>query len=160
MRVSRLTRLLVLATASASLATVALSGPAGAAALKIKCSGLTGTAAGTIKLTGCNGNTGGGSKTFPASSFASGGTIPWLNGKTTTVTLSATSGEGSTPGVDKSPDTASGSCPATSTEFEAKGTVTGDTTGSATVGGPATGEACLDGAGNITIEPGSKLKLK
>jgi hypothetical protein len=151
---SRVSRLAVAAVAaSASIASVVgFVGTAHAAGLKIKCTALTGTITGNITLSGCNGNTGGSSLPMPATSLATGGTITWVNTQTTTVTLTSSTTE--------TDPTEALKCPKKSTEYEAKGSVTADTTGSAPVGGKASGEACVDAAGNITLEPGSVLKLK
>jgi hypothetical protein len=130
-----------------------LAAPAGAAVGTIKCTKLTGTIASGITLSGCNGNTGGASQLIPATNLVGGGTITWVNGQTTTVTLNATAGE--------SDSDLRGTCSATTTEYEATGTVTADTTGSAIVGGKAKAEACLNTTtGKLTLEPGTALKLK
>jgi predicted RecA/RadA family phage recombinase len=125
----------------------------------IKCTTLTGNAANTIVLSGCNGNTGGASMAIPAGSFATGGTIPWVNGQSTTVTLTATAGENSTKGIDKVADPKTGKCAAGSSEYESKGKVTADTTGSTTVGKAAKTEVCLDASQNLTLEPGTVAKI-
>jgi hypothetical protein len=130
---------------SAAVAAVPLAGPAGAATLSIKCKKLTGNIASSVVLSGCSGNTGGKSKPIPATSLASGGTIKWVNAKTTTVKLSV-----------KQAGTA---CPAGSTEYQAKGTVTADTTGSATVGGAAKALACVTASGAISLVPGTKAVI-
>jgi hypothetical protein len=138
---------------SASAGAFALSaGPASAVPPKIVCKALSGAINGNITLSQCSGNTGGSSMPFLATSLATGGTIPWTNGKTTTITLTSSGNE----------TDADAACPAAEpTEFEAKGSVTADTTGSAPVGGVAKGEACVNSSTNaIVIEPGSKLKLK
>lgn len=71
---------------AASATTVALAGPAyGATEKSIVCKTLTGNEASTLVLGRCSGNTGGGSQPFNAASFASGGTIIWTSGVTTTV---------------------------------------------------------------------------
>jgi hypothetical protein len=137
---------------AATLGVVTFVGPASAAGLKIKCTHLTGNLNGTLTLSGCNGNTGGSSMPLPAFQFlGGGGTITWLNGKLTTVTLAAT-GETET-------DPAGGSCPAGSSEIQSKGTVTADDTGSAPVGGVAKGEVC-DTANNLVLEALSAFTFK
>jgi hypothetical protein len=110
----------------------------------------------TMTLSGCTGNTGGASLPItPALTFLSaGGTITWVNGKTTTVTMASTGNETDT-------DPAGGSCPAGSSEIESKGQVTADNTGSAPVGGVAKGEVCEDlSTTNLTLEPLSAFKFK
>jgi hypothetical protein len=129
---------------SAAIATVPLAGSASAVS-SIKCNKLTGNIATSVVLSGCSGNTGGKSKAIPATQLATGGTIKWVNAKTTTVTLAI-----------KPAGTA---CPAGSTEYQAKGKVTGDTTGSATVGGAAKALACVNGAGAISLVPGTKAVI-
>ena len=153
---SRYRRFAVAVLASASLAGMfALTGgPASAAFVGIKCTGLTGTVSGTIKATGCNGNTGGSSVAQTTSSLLSGGVVHWVNGKTTTI------GPASTSTTETDSDAPpKGPCPAGTSETSAKGSVTADTTGSAPVPGMYKAEVCVDGSGNISVEPGSKLKI-
>ena len=135
---------------------LASAGGASAAGLKIKCTSMTGNISGTITLTGCTpGATGGSSIPMPAATLlATGGSINWVNGKNTTVTLASSTTETDT-------DKAGGSCPRGTTEYETKGRVTADTTGSAPVGGKASSEACVNATtGAVSIEPLSALKLK
>ncbi len=118
---------------------------AGAAKTKtISCSKLSGNAATKIKASGCTGNTGGTSKKMAATVLAGGGTIKWANGKTTTI---------------GAPSLATGSlCPAGDTDVVASGTVTADTTGSAKpIPGLFSAEVCVDGSGNISLAPGTKM---
>jgi len=143
---------------AATLGSLSFGGPAGAVILKIKCTQLTGNFSGmtTMTLSGCTGNTGGASMPItPALTFLeSGGTVTWVNGKKTTVTMAGTGNETDT-------DAAGGSCPAGSSEIESKGTVTADNTGSAPVGGVAKGEVCEDlSTANLTLEPLSAFKFK
>jgi hypothetical protein len=142
---SKLVRLAAVG-ALAGTAAFAFSAPgvAGAAG-SIKCSGMSGNAGTTVKLTGCTGNTGGSSKPIKGSALASGGVIKWANAKKTTVTLT--------------PTAKGKACPAGSTEYQAKGKVTKDTTGSATVGGAVKGNVCLDAALNVSLVPGTKLTI-
>jgi len=139
---------------AATLGAFSIVGPASAAVLKIKCTHLTGNLNGTLTLSGCNGNTGGASMPLPAFQFlGGGGTITWVNGKLTSVSMAAT-GENET-------DPAGGSCPAGTSELQSKGTVTADNTGSAPVGGIAKGEVCSDNSNtNLTLEPLSAFKFK
>jgi hypothetical protein len=153
---SRYRRFAAAMLASASLAGMfaITAGPASAAFVGIKCTGLTGTVSGTIQATGCNGNTGGSSVPQSTSSLISGGVVHWVNGKTTTIGAATTSStETDSDAPPKAP------CPAGTSETSAKGSVTADTTGSAPVPGTYKVEVCVDGSGNITIEPGSKLKI-
>ncbi len=128
--------------------TLSLSGPASASqpqVLKIKCTGLTGNTSSTVMLTGCNGNTGGSSMPLPVATLAGGGAITWTNGQSTTI---------STPAIS-----AGTHCPVGDTDVVAKAKVTADTTGSATVGGKAKIEVCIDSAGNVSLPPGKKAKI-
>jgi hypothetical protein len=128
------------------------AGTAGAAGSKITCTKLTGAVITSITLKGCSGNTGGASTTLPSTVLATGGTITWVNGKTTTVVI--------TIGHAETDPTETMSCPVTSSEFELTGTVTADTTGSAPVGGLVKSEQCQDIIGHMILEPGTALKLK
>jgi hypothetical protein len=125
---------------------VALSNPAGAASPKISCTTLTGTAATTITVSGCTGgNTGGSSQPVPTSSLATGGTIHWVSGSTTTVgaaTLTSTSAK-KCPGYVKN-----ASSNPTADKFTAP--VTGDTGNGIKVPGKATGAVCISTSGAIT----------
>jgi len=129
---------------------IGLSGPASASqpavVLSIKCSGLSGNISSTVTLSGCNHNSGGGSQPLNAAALATGGTITWLNGKTTKIGAPALS---------------TGTlCPAgTATDEVAKSTVTADTTHSVTVGSKTKVEVCIDSSGNITLPPGKKAKI-
>jgi hypothetical protein len=143
---SKLVRLLAVGAmaGSAAVAMVPMAGSA-TAATSIKCSKLTGNIANTVTLSGCKGNTGGASKPIPSTQLATGGKVTWVNGKTTTVTLTV-----------KQKGTA---CPVGSSEYQAKGKVTADTTGSATVGTAAKALACVNAAGAVTLVPGTKAVI-
>jgi hypothetical protein len=119
-----------------SAASIGFAGPAGASA-PVSCTKVTGTITGTLTFKGC-GTLGKGSA--PAASLASGGTITWKGKKsgTTTFTVTVTS-----PGQ--------GACAKGSTEYDATGSVTGDTSGKVTVGSAVSGKACVDAAGNVTL---------
>jgi hypothetical protein len=152
MRLSRSVRLgvavLSIAASLAAIGTLGRSAPASASSLKIKCTGLSGNAESTVSLSGCTGDTGGSSTTLNAITLYEGGTIYWANGKHTRVSFSLTPGS-------------QGSCPAGTTEYNGVGTVIGDSTGSAPVDGSASAEGCInDSSYAITLEPGTKLKLK
>jgi hypothetical protein len=143
---SKMTRLLGIAalTGSVGVGSVLIaSGPAWAKAEKsITCKNLSGNIGSTIVASNCNGNTGGSSEPLNATTLAAGGTIDWVNGKTTTIaapTLKTIKNNAKCP----SPDTAE--------SFTAK--VTGDTTGLTKLG-TAKGAVCIDGSGNISaIKP-------
>jgi hypothetical protein len=137
-------RILLAAAALAipvSVATVGLSGGvAGAKAVKITCTTITGTATGTIVVSGCTGgNTGGSSTALPAAALATGGTITWTSGSTTTIAAPALKG------------TSAKKCPvAGSTAETFKAVVTGDTGDGLKIPGKGTGAVCIDPSGNIT----------
>jgi hypothetical protein len=160
-RIFRLSAILIIAIPAVAGATTlgafSFVGSAGAATL-IRCTHVTGNFTGmtTITLRGCSGNTGGASKPItPALTFLSaGGTITWVNGKKTTVTMASTGNETDT-------DPAGGSCPAGSSEIESKGKVTADNTRSAPVGGVARGEVCENlSTTALTLEPLSAFTFK
>jgi hypothetical protein len=157
MRNSRIGRMSAVAVAGlvsiAGVVTFAL--PAQAAFVGIKCKTLTGTTTTTVTLSSCSGNTGGSSIPLSVASLGTGGTITWTNGKTTTLGTPTISAE-----TDASKDALKGSCPAGTTETEAKGAVTADTTGSAPVPGKYSLEVCVNGTTNaITNEKGSVVKI-
>ena len=81
---------LVLAAMALPVAILGLSssGPVWAKAKaekSITCKSFQGTETGTVTLSSCNGNTGGSSQPLSATALATGGTLKWTNGKTTTV---------------------------------------------------------------------------
>jgi hypothetical protein len=113
---------------------------------KTVCTTVTGTATGTITISGCSGtaNNGGASQPMPTLSLATGGTIHWVNGQTSTFskpTLTAGNAHkcpGYVKGASKEPS-----------EEKFTGTVTADTTGMK-VPGKYKGDVCIDQSGNIT----------
>jgi hypothetical protein len=128
-----------------TIATLAPS--AGAAKTKtITCTKLKGNASTTVQASGCNGNTGTKSKKMSPTLLAGGGVVKWANGKTTTIAA---------------PTLSTGTlCPAGDTDVIATGTVTADTTLSAKpIPGTYFIEACIDGSGNISLAPGTKMTL-
>jgi hypothetical protein len=139
------------------LVAVSFAGPATASGSRIKCTQLTGFVGPSppdpFSLSGCSGNTGGGSAQF-ANIFSSPLTIPWLNGKTTTVMWTSSTTE--------TDPTETMTCPAGQIEEEFKGTVTADSTGSAPVGGVAKGEVCVTKIlpSTFSNEAGSAFKFK
>ncbi len=140
----------ILASAGSIGAFASSSGAATPAKTKtISCTKASGNIATTmeIKLSKCNGNTGGASKKINVTALASGGTIKWKNGKTTTVGA-ATLGTG-------------GLCaPGSAADETVSGAVTGDTTGSAKpIPGVYSGEVCVDSSGNVSLAPGTALTL-
>ncbi|HVC71893.1 MAG TPA: hypothetical protein VNC61_16680 [Acidimicrobiales bacterium] len=119
-----------------SAATVGMGASASAAA-PVGCTKVTGTISGNLTFKGC-GTLGKGSA--PAASLASGGTITWKGKHKGTTTFSVTV----TPPVQ-------GACKSGSTEYDATGSVTADTSGKVTVGSAVSGKACVDGSGNVTL---------
>jgi hypothetical protein len=139
--------------AVATLGAFALAPPADAAGGQIKCTAVTGTITSGLMLGGCSGNTGGGANFVAPGVFQVGGTITWVNGKTTTLSMTFRERE--------TDPTETLSCPARTIELESVGTVTADTTGSAPVGGAAKSEMCIrNRTGAVTLEPGTAIKLK
>ncbi|HLN15429.1 MAG TPA: hypothetical protein VK277_01635 [Acidimicrobiales bacterium] len=128
---------LAIPVSTASAISIGIAGPAGASA-PVSCTKVVGVITGNITFKGCGGGLGKG--TAPAASLATGGTITWLGRikGTTTVALSVTS-----PGQ--------GGCKKNSTEYDATGTVTADTTGVVSVGDPVSGRACLSPSGSISL---------
>jgi hypothetical protein len=145
-RVARLSFSAVAALALPIGGAIALSaGPAGAAKTKtITCTKASGNINTKFKLSGCNGNTGTKSKGITAATFAGGGTIKWVNGKTTTF-AAPTLGTGSL-------------CAAGDMDTTFNGVVTADTTLSAKpIPGVYAGEVCITAAGAISLAPGTKV---
>jgi hypothetical protein len=136
-----------------SVLTVGLAGQAGAA-VKISCTTMSGSDTGTTVISGCTGgNTGGGSHPLNSSALATGGTISWLSGSTTTLgkpVLTSTSAK-KCPGYVKN----AASNP-TADKFTAP--VTADTCDGIKVPGSAKGEVCI--APNGTISALKPLAIK
>ena len=132
---------------------VALSTQAGAAT-SITCTTITGNATSTITVSGCTGgNTGGSSKPVNAATLASGGTIDWVSGSTTTIgkpTLTSTSAK-KCPGYVKG-----GSSNPSADKFTA--TVTADTGDGIKVPGTAKGAVCISSSGAVTALKPLKAK--
>jgi len=143
---SRLGRI-VAGGALAGASVFAFAAPTSAAAPGIACKSMTGTITGTVTLKKCTGNTGKASKPLPSASLVSGGTITWKNNKTTTVTLKVTQGPGT-------------KCATGSTEYDAKGKTTADTTGSAKVGGKVAAKVCASAGGSISLVPGTQATIQ
>lgn len=150
-------RVLLMAAALAipvsGLSVAALNGGVAGAAVKISCTTITGNASSTITISGCTGgNTGGSSKPVEAASLASGGTIDWVSGSTTTFnqpTLKSVSAK-------KCPGYVKGGSNNPSAE-SAKGTVTADTGDGIKVPGKFSGEVCISSSGAITAYPGKDV---
>jgi hypothetical protein len=103
--------------------------PAYASFIGIKCLGLLGTVTGGVTLQNCTGHTGMFSKSFSATVLADGGKITWVNGKATTIKVTAKNG--------------TKTCPDGLPDIITSGTTTADTTKSAPVGGKVTIQWCL-----------------
>ena len=131
----------------AGTAVAALSTPTYGAAPGIACKSLTGSITGNVTLAKCTGNTGKASNPLPATALASGGTITWKNSKTTTVKLTVAQGDAS-------------KCAVGSSEYDATGKTTADTTGSAKVGGKVKASVCVSAAGAVTLVPGTKATIQ
>ena len=143
---SRLVRI-VASGALAGATVLAFTGPASATVTGIKCKALTGNIANSVVIKRCVvGNTGGRSKAMPAANLASGGTIKWVNGKTTTVKLTVTQGSAA-------------NCAVGDTEYDAVGKVTADTTGSVKIGGKVSAHVCVSPTGALSLVPGTAAKL-
>jgi hypothetical protein len=127
------------------------SGPKG----KTVCTSINGTASTTVTVSGCtdsNGaNTGGGTHPIPTSTLATGGTVTWNSGFTSTFsapTLVSTSAKhcpGYVKGASSNP---------TADKFS--GTVTADTAGFK-VPGKYKGEVCIAQNGTITAPKPTKV---
>ena len=151
-RVARLSFSAAVALALPIGGAVALTaGPAGAGKTKtITCTKATGsTGTGKIKLKKCDGNTGTKSTNLSIALLGSGGTVTWVNGKTTTFgapTLSTGTNCSATAGAGG--------------DELFSGTVTADTTLSAKpIPGVYSGEICIDGSGNFSMPPGHPLTI-
>jgi hypothetical protein len=126
--------------------TLGIAGTAGAGTGKITCTAINGTASGTITISGCTGgNTGGSSQPLSAASLATGGTVTWVSGSTTTS------------GVPTLTATAATHCPgyvnhaATNPTADAfTAAVNGDTGDGMLIPGSETGAVCIGTTGTIT----------
>jgi len=127
-------------TIPVSAVTLAFGNPASAKTkpeTKITCKTLSGTIA-SIVAGGCNGNTGGSSEPISGTALASGGTITWVNGKTTTIAAPTLN------------TVKNSKCKGTAETFSA--TVTHDTTGLTSLG-TATGEVCVASSSITALKP-------
>ena len=122
------------------------------AKVTIKCSGLSGTLTGTTTLTGCKGGNTGGSSTSLGAKLASGGTITWTSGATTTVgtpTL-ATLSTSKCPVIDGLKASSANKVTATVTAENGVGNLP--------IPGTFTGAACLYSNDDVaTVKPGFKI---
>ena len=113
----------------------------------ITCTAASGNISGNLTVSDCTGgNTGGGSSSFVALDLATGGTIPWLSGGSTTIgvpTTAATSAK-SCPGYVKD-----GPSNPSAESFTA--TVTADTGDGLKLPGSAKGAVCIAADGTLSI---------
>ena len=131
-------------------ASVLASGPAGAAAQvkysTITCKKLTGTISGTTVASSCKGgDTGGSSEPLNSSTLATGGTITWVSGSTTTISAPVLKSTSAT----KCPGYVKGA--ATNPSAESFTTsVTADSGDGLKLPGAAKGAVCISASGSIT----------
>ena len=133
--------------------TLGISGTAGAATGKITCTTFTGNASSTLVISGCTGgNTGGSSQPLSAVSLATGGTVTWVSGSTTTSGVPALTTVAAThcPGYVKNAATNP-----SADSFTAS--VTGDTGDGIFIPGTETGEVCVGTDGSITALKALKI---
>jgi hypothetical protein len=125
---------------------LAVSGTAGAATGKITCTALSGSVTGTITLAGCSGTTGGSSVPLTATTLATGGTITWTSGTTTSISAPALTTVAATkcPGYNKK-----ATSNPSAESFTA--TVTGDSGDGILLPGAASGEVCIGTSGSISL---------
>lgn len=117
----------------------------------LTCTSFSGNAASNITIGGCTGgDTGGSSVPMPATSLATGGTVDWVSGSSTTIsapTLTATNNK-ACPGYVKPPKT--GPPPAEPTADNILATVTADSGDGLALPGSAKGAVCIGTDGTIT----------
>ncbi len=121
-------------------------GTASAGTAKLTCTSLSGSASGTITVSGCTGgDTGGGSQPLSALALATGGTIDWLSGSTTTISAPTLTMIAATkcPGYVKNAATNP-----TAESFSAN--VTADSGDGMLLPATSVGEVCLGTDGSIT----------
>lgn len=125
--------------------TVALSTQAWAGT-KIVCTSVSGSATTTVTISGCTGgNTGGKSQPLNGTALATGGTVTWISGSTTTLaapTLVATSAK-KCPGYVKGGST-------NPIADKASVVVTGDNGDGIKVPGKASGSLCIAHDGSVS----------
>jgi hypothetical protein len=129
-----------------AIAVVGISGTAGAGTGKIECTTITGNLSSTIVVSGCTGgNTGGTSEPFNALDLATGGTIPWTSGSTTTIAAPTVTPVAATkcPGYVRN-----GPSNPSAESFSAA--VTGDTGDGILLPGLGVGSVCIASDGTIT----------
>lgn len=135
-----------------SAGTASAAGPKGKTTCETPITQVIGTLAGNISISGCTDakfapgfGTGGGTTPMLTTSLATGGTITWLSGATTTFTtpvVTATNAK-KCPGYVKGAET-------NPTAFKTSSVVTADTSGMK-VPGKLKGAVCLSVAGDISV---------
>jgi hypothetical protein len=136
---------LAVLTVPISALTLGFAGTAGAAG-KLSCTTITGNASSTLVVSGCTGgNTGGSSEPVNATALATGGTVDWVSGSSTTIaapTLTSISAK-------KCPGYVKGAASEPSAEsFTAS--VTTDSGDGMLLPANAIGEVCISTSGAIT----------
>ncbi len=130
--------------------TLAFSGIAAAGTGKITCTTITGNASSTITVSGCTGgNTGGSSQALSAAALATGGTINWVSGTSTTIAAPALTSISAKacPGYVKPPK---GTTPPEPSAESFTANVTSDSGDGMLLPATATGEVCIGTDGSIT----------
>src|ERR1700722_9579802 len=128
---------------------------------KETCASIAGNATSGIYITGCVGsgtaNNGGASEQLSETALATGGPVPWVNGKVTdfgTPVLTSTSAK-KCPGYVKSTKKAPYSGPEPSAD-KILGSITSDNSG-LKIPGTFKGEVCISNTGNVTSPKALKL---
>ena len=137
--------------------TLGVASTAGAATGKITCTTFTGNASSTLVISGCTGgNTGGSSQPLSALSLATGGTVTWVSGSTTTsgVPTLTTVAPTHCPGYVKPPK---GTTPPEPSADSFTASVTADTGDGIFIPGTETGEVCVGTDGSITALKALKI---
>jgi hypothetical protein len=144
--------LLVVATVTtlavpASIASVALSGPAWASS-GVACTKLSGTISGSFTVTKCTPKNKKDKKATGTSTALAtgGGTITWSPSKGTTTLSVSFSQSGS-------------SCPKGSSEYVVSGSVSGGTSTYTSSGDPVSADACVTGGGKLSLVKGTAMDL-
>jgi hypothetical protein len=134
--------------------TLGVSSQAGAAGVAITCTTISGSATTTVTISGCTGgNTGGASHPLNGTALATGGTVTWLSGSTTTLgvpVLTATSAK-------KCPGYVKGGISNPAAD-KATVPVTGDNGDGIKVPGTAKGTICIYPNLSVSLEKPLKIK--
>ena len=131
----------------ASIASVALSGPAWASS-GVACKKLSGTISGNFTVTKCTPKSSKNKKAVGSSLnlAGGGGTITWSpSGGTTSLNVSFTQ--------------SGSSCAKGSSEYVVSGTVTGGSSTYTSTNDPVSAEACVTGSGKLSLVKGTSMDL-